>query len=78
LISVTSSNRRLACHRRNRYKGSLSLLRPINDAALNTKTNNANRELIHHEKNPVRSQPCGFTSEQIAAPQTVLHVAEGT
>jgi hypothetical protein len=50
--------------------------RPINDAALNTKTNNAPRELIHHEESPVRSQRCGFTSEQIAAPQTVLHVAE--
>ena len=50
--------------------------RPINDAALNTKTNNATRELIHHDENPMGSQRRGFTSEQIAAPQTVLHVAE--
>src|ERR1019366_9379068 len=50
--------------------------RPINDAALNTKTNNAARELIHHDENPMGSQRGGFTSEQIAAPQTVLHVAE--
>jgi hypothetical protein len=50
--------------------------RSINDAALNTKTNNATRELIHHDENPMCSQGCGFTSEQIAAPQTVLHVTE--
>ena len=45
-------------------------------AAPNTKTNNATGELIHHDENPIRSQRCGFTAEQIAAPQTVLHVAE--
>ena len=45
-------------------------------AALNTKTNNATGELIHHDENPTRSQGCGFTAEQIAAPQTVLYVAE--
>jgi hypothetical protein len=45
-------------------------------AVLNTKTNNATGELIHHDENPIRSQRCGFTAEQIAAPQTVLHVAE--
>jgi hypothetical protein len=50
--------------------------RSINDAALNTKTNNATRELIHHNENPMGSQGCGFTSEQIATPQTVLYVAE--
>jgi hypothetical protein len=50
--------------------------RPINDASLNSKTNNATRELIHHDENPMCSQRCGFTSKQIAAPQTVLHVAE--
>jgi hypothetical protein len=32
--------------------------------------------LIRHEENPMRSQRCGFTSEQITAPQTVFHVAE--
>jgi hypothetical protein len=50
--------------------------RAINDAALNTKTNNATGELIDHDENPVRSQRCGFTAEQIVTPQTVLHVAE--
>jgi hypothetical protein len=50
--------------------------RPINDASLNSKANNATRELIHHYENPMGSQRCGFASEQIAAPQTVLHVAE--
>jgi|HubBroStandDraft_6_1064221.scaffolds.fasta_scaffold334456_2 hypothetical protein len=49
--------------------------RAINDAALNTKTNHATGELIHHDENPMRSQRCGFTAEQIATPQTVLHVA---
>jgi hypothetical protein len=29
--------------------------RPINDGALNTKTNNATGELIHHDENPMRS-----------------------
>src|ERR1700726_2292018 len=50
--------------------------RSIHDAALNTKTNNATRELIHHHENPMCSQRCGFASEQIAAPKTVLHVTE--
>src|ERR1700722_1704050 len=50
--------------------------RAIKDAALNTKTNHATGELIHHDENPMRSQGCGFTAEQIATPQTVLHVAE--
>jgi hypothetical protein len=45
------------------------------DASLNTKTNNATRELIHHDENPMCPQGCGFTSEQIAAPQTVLRRA---
>ena len=50
--------------------------RAINDGALNTKTNHATGELAPHDENPMRSQRCGFTAEQIAAPQTVLHVAE--
>jgi hypothetical protein len=36
----------------------------------------ATRKLVHHEENPIGSQRCGFAAEQIAAPQTVLHVAE--
>src|ERR1700720_2460238 len=47
--------------------------RPIHDAALNTKTNNATRELIHHHENPMCSQRCGFASEQIAAPLGGCH-----
>jgi hypothetical protein len=43
---------------------------------VNTKTNHATSELIHHDENPMRSQRCGFTAEQIATPQTVLHVTE--
>ena len=50
--------------------------RTINDATPNSKTNNATRELIHHDENPIGSQRCGFTSEQIATPQTVLHVTK--
>jgi hypothetical protein len=50
--------------------------RSINDASLNSKANNATRELIHHDENPMGSQRCGFASEQIAAPQTVLQVAK--
>ena len=34
------------------------------------------RKLVHHHQNPMCSQCCGFASEQIAAPQTILHVAE--
>ena len=40
------------------------------------KPNNATRKLVHHDENPMCSQGRGFASEQIAAPQTVLHVAE--
>jgi hypothetical protein len=50
--------------------------RPSRMPPLNSKTNNATRELIHHDENPMASQRCGFTSEQIATPQTVLHVAK--
>ena len=49
--------------------------RAINDGALNTKTNHATGELAPHDENPMRSQRCGFTAEQIATPQTVLHAA---
>jgi hypothetical protein len=31
--------------------------------------------LAPHDENPMRSQRCGFTAEQIATPQTVLHAA---
>ena len=48
----------------------------MHNAALNTKANNATRELIHHDENPICSQRCGFTSEQIAVPQSVPGAAE--
>ena len=64
------------CLPANRSIEHLAQGRAINDAAPNSKTNNATRELIHHDENPMCSQRCGFTSEQIAAPQTVLDVAE--
>ena len=48
----------------------------VNDAAVDGKAHDATRKLVHHEENPIGSQRCGFAAEQIAAPQTVLHVAE--
>ena len=48
----------------------------VNDAAVDAKPNDATRKLVHHDENPMGPQSCGFASEQIAAPQTVLHVAE--
>ena len=48
----------------------------VNDAAVDAKPNDAPRKLIHYNQHPMGSQGCGFASEQIAAPQTVLRVAE--
>jgi hypothetical protein len=45
---------------------------------MDSKPNNATRELIHHNQNPMSSQRGGFTTEQIAAPQTILGVAKKT
>jgi hypothetical protein len=36
----------------------------------------ATRKLVHRDQSPMCSQGCGFATEQIAAPQTDLHVAE--
>src|SRR6516164_4054525 len=49
---------------------------PIHDAAVDAKPDDASRKLVHHNENPMCSQGCGFALEQIAAPQTVLHVTE--
>jgi hypothetical protein len=49
---------------------------PIHDTPVDTKPNDAPRDLIHHDENPISSQHPRFTTEQIAAPQTVPHVAE--
>src|SRR5215471_21815759 len=35
----------------------------IHDAAVDAKTNDATRKLVHHPKNPVGSQCCRFASE---------------
>ena len=43
----------------------------IHDAAVDAKTNDATRKLVHHYDNPVGPQGGGFASEQIATPQTV-------
>ena len=48
----------------------------VNGAAVDGKAHDAKGILVHHEENPIGSQGCGFAAEQIAAPQTVLHVAE--
>ena len=48
----------------------------VNDAAADGKAHDATRKLVHHEENPIGSRRSGFAAEQIAAPQTVLRVAE--
>src|SRR5262249_46100448 len=50
--------------------------RSSQDAAVNAKSDDAARKLVHHNENPMCSQGCGFALEQIAAPQTVFHVTE--
>src|SRR6516164_11125640 len=50
--------------------------RSIHNAAVDAKPDDASRKLVHHNENPMCSQGCGFALEQIAAPQTVLHVTE--
>src|SRR5438034_9450414 len=46
----------------------------INEAAVDAKSNNAPRVLIHHDENPMCSQGCGFARKQIGTPEAVLHV----
>lgn len=48
----------------------------VHAAAVDAKPDNAARELVHYHENPASPQGGGFASEQIATPQTVLHVAE--
>ena len=48
----------------------------INHAAVDAKTNEATRALVHDDENPMCSQRCGFASKQIADPQTVFRAAE--
>src|SRR5450759_3758807 len=48
----------------------------VHDAAVDAKSNDATRELVHHDENPVCFQSCRFASEQVTTPQTVLRMAE--
>jgi hypothetical protein len=48
----------------------------VNGATVNTKPNDTTRELVNHHENPMGSQRGRFATEQIAAPQTVLRLAE--
>jgi hypothetical protein len=40
----------------------------VNDSAVDTKSNDATRELIHHDENPVCIQSRRFASEQVTTP----------
>ena len=44
----------------------------IHDAAVDAKSNNAPRELIHHDENPMGSQRRRFAPEQIQTPEAIL------
>jgi hypothetical protein len=48
----------------------------VGDAGMNAEANDATGKLVHHHKHPMRFQSGRFTSEQVAAPQAVSHVAE--
>ena len=48
----------------------------MNGAAVDAEPNDATGELVHHYENPMSSQRSRFATEQIAAPQTVLRMAE--
>ena len=48
----------------------------VNGAAVNAKPKDTTRELVHHHENPMGSQRGRFATEQIAAPQPVLRLAE--
>ena len=48
----------------------------VNDAAVNAKSYDATRELVHHDENPVCSQCRRLTPEQVETPKTVLHVTK--
>jgi hypothetical protein len=48
----------------------------VHGTAVNAKPDDATRELVHHNQNPMGLQGGGLASEQIATPQTVLCMAE--
>ena len=50
--------------------------RSIHDATVDAKPYDAARKLVHHDQHPMCFQCRGFAPEQIAAPQTILGVAE--
>ena len=48
----------------------------IDDARLDPESDDSACVLVHNDQNPVRLQGDGFTSEQIEASQTVLHMTD--
>src|SRR5438309_11317483 len=48
----------------------------MHSAAVNAKPDDATGELVHHHENPIGPQCGRFATEQIAAPQTVISVAQ--
>src|SRR5947209_19247135 len=48
----------------------------MHSATVNAKPDDATGELVHHHENPIGPQCGRFATEQIAAPQTVLRVAQ--
>jgi len=43
---------------------------------MNTKTDNSPSKLIHHDKNPIRSQGYRFAPEEVGTPETILGVTD--
>src|SRR4029077_291493 len=50
--------------------------RAVHATAVDAKPNDATRELVHHNENPMGSQGGGLAREKITAPQPILLVAE--
>lgn len=48
----------------------------IHDSALNAKSNDPTRELVHDKENPMCLQRRGFAAKEVETPKAVLHVAE--
>ena len=49
--------------------------RPIHNAPVNTKPDNAPRELVHDHQNPMGLQCQRFKTKQVGTPQTVLRMS---
>ena len=48
----------------------------VHGTAVNAKPDDATRELVHHNQDPMGPQAGGLASEQIATPKTVLRMTE--